>query len=301
MTDILTTEIMTQAAAEIGIAVLLKATLIVTAAGMVTLLLRRSSAAARQLVWNAVFVILVVLPLASFMLPSWQFGSMEEIWLDAKDKTGAYHKTSMDSGTVGGGGSSISNINKTSEPTEIKPLGPSPIGMIALIFLVRYLKQTDAGRKFFDRMFLRMPLFGNLLGKVGLSRVTRTLSTLLSGGIPMLDCLKITSSTAGNVIVESHIMNARSMVAEGSSLTDAFRKTGHFPFMLNQMIGVGEATGNLDEMLNKLANFYDEEVETSVATLLSVLEPVLLLGVGGMVGIIVISMYLPIFSLMQQI
>ena len=175
------------------------------------------------------------------------------------------------------------------------------LGVIALILLVRHLRQTDAGRKFFDRLFLKMPLFGSLLGKVGLSRMTRTLSTLLSGGIPMLDSLKITSSTAGNVIVENHIMNARSMVAEGSSLIDAFKKTGHFPFMLTQMIGVGEATGNLDEMLTKLANFYDDEVETSVATLLSVLEPVLLLAVGGMVGIIVISMYLPIFSLMQQI
>lgn len=175
------------------------------------------------------------------------------------------------------------------------------LGMIGFIFTVRHLKQTEAGRKFFDRLFLKMPLFGNLLGKVGLSRMTRTLSTLLSGGIPMLDSLKITSSTAGNVIVENHIMNARSMVAEGSSLTDAFKKTGHFPFMLNQMIGVGEVTGNLDEMLTKLANFYDDEVETSVSTLLSVLEPILLLVVGGMVGLIVVSMYLPIFSLMQQI
>jgi type IV pilus assembly protein PilC len=148
---------------------------------------------------------------------------------------------------------------------------------------------------------LKMPLFGSLIEKVGLSRVTRTLSTLLSGGVPMLESLKITSTTAGNVIIEDRIMRARSLVAEGTSLTDAFKEVGHFPFMLIQMIGVGEATGTLDEMLSKLADFYDEEVEATVSNLLAVMEPVLLIFVGGMVGTIVVSMYLPIFSLIQQL
>lgn len=175
------------------------------------------------------------------------------------------------------------------------------IGIIALIVGFRYFRRTEAGRKIVDRIILKIPLFGSLLSKVGLSRVTRTLSTLLSGGVPMLESLKITSSTSGNVIVEEHIMRSRSLVAGGTSLTEAFKETGHFPFMLIQMIGVGEATGTLDEMLMKLADFYDDEVEAAVAALLSVLEPVLLIFVGGMVGTIVISMYLPIFSLLAEL
>jgi len=117
----------------------------------------------------------------------------------------------------------------------------------------------------------------------------------------MLESMKITSSTAANVIIENHFMQARKWVAEGASLTDALVRTGFFPLMLTQMTGVGEATGTLDEMLEKLSDFYDDEVESSVSMLLAVLEPLLLIFVGGLVGTIVISMYLPIFSLMQQL
>ncbi len=175
------------------------------------------------------------------------------------------------------------------------------LGIIALIFLLRYARKTEKGRKILDSMALKLPLFGALLEKVGLSRITRTLSTLLSGGVPMLESLKVTSTTSGNVIIEDHIMRSRTMVAEGVSLTDAFKEVGAFPFMMVQMVGVGEATGTLDEMLVKLADFYDEEVEASVAALLSVLEPVLLIFVGGLVGMIVVSMYLPIFSLLSEL
>lgn len=175
------------------------------------------------------------------------------------------------------------------------------LGVMALIFLIKYSRQTTAGKKVFDKMLLNLPLFGGLILKVGLSRITRTLGTLIAGGVPMLECLKITSSTAGNIILEEQILKARTMVSEGSSLTDAFKGTGQFPVMFVQLMGVGEATGKLDEMLAKLADFYDDEVETSVATMLSVLEPLLLVFVGGMVGLIVISMYLPIFSIMKQI
>ncbi len=175
------------------------------------------------------------------------------------------------------------------------------LGIIALIFLIRYARKTEKGRKIFDKMLLKLPLFGTLLEKVGFSRITRTLSTLLSGGVPMLESLKVTSTTSGNVILEDYIMRSRTMVAEGTSLTDAFKEVGAFPFMMVQMVGVGEATGTLDEMLVKLADFYDEEVEASVAALLSVLEPVLLIFVGGLVGMIVISMYLPIFSLLSEL
>lgn len=174
------------------------------------------------------------------------------------------------------------------------------IGSVGLVFLFKYVRRTPQGNWTIDRVLLKLPLFGKILEKVALSRLTRTLSTLLSGGVPLLESLKITSTTAGNVIIEDQVMKARKRVTEGASLTDALKETGHFPFMLTQMVSVGETTGNLDEMLIKLADFYDEEVEASVTSLISILEPLLLVLVGGLVGIIVVSMYLPIFSLMQQ-
>lgn len=174
------------------------------------------------------------------------------------------------------------------------------IGFIVLILLFRYIKRTEKGGRVIDRGLLKMPLFGTLLQKVALSRITRTLSTLLSGGVPMLECLKITSATSGNAIIEERILKSRTLVAEGTSLTDSFKEAGQFPFMLIQMVGVGEATGTLDEMLTKLADFYDEEVEDAVGSLLSILEPILLIIVGCMIGVIVVSMYLPIFGLIQQ-
>jgi type IV pilus assembly protein PilC len=135
---------------------------------------------------------------------------------------------------------------------------------------------------------------------VAISRITRTLSTLVAGGVPMLESLRITSSTSGNVVLEASVMQARQLVSEGKSLTESFKETGEFPFMLTQMVSVGEATGTLDEMLTKLADFYDEEVDAAVSALLSILEPLLMIFVGGMVGALIVSMYLPIFSLMQQ-
>jgi len=175
------------------------------------------------------------------------------------------------------------------------------VGFVGLVFLFRYYKKTVPGRWAVDRLTLRLPLFGKLLLKVAISRVTRTLSTLLSGGVSMLESLKITSSTAGNALIEKSVLDARKQVTEGRSLTDAFRTTGRFPFMMTQMISVGEATGTLDQMLGKLSDFYEDEVSASVAALLSVLEPVLMIFVGGIVGTLVLSLYLPIFSLMSQI
>ena len=174
------------------------------------------------------------------------------------------------------------------------------IGFIGFVFLFRYFKKTPAGRRAVDTVSLKMPLFGKLIEKVSLSRVTRTLSTLLSGGVPMMESLKITSSTAGNVLLEGRIMASRSQVAEGTNLTDAFKDAGQLPLMLTQMVGVGEATGTLDAMLSKLADFYDDEVEATVGGLLSILEPILLIFVGSLIGTIVISMYLPVFSLISQ-
>ena len=174
------------------------------------------------------------------------------------------------------------------------------LGFVGLVFLFRYFKKTAMGKKIIDQAMLKMPLFGVLFQKVAFSRVTRTLATLLSGGVPMLESLKITSSTAGNMVIENRIMESRNMVAGGASITDSFREKGHFPIMITQMVSVGEATGNLDSMLSKVADFYDDEVEASVGALLSILEPILLIFVGGLIGSIVISMYLPVFNLMQQ-
>jgi type IV pilus assembly protein PilC len=174
------------------------------------------------------------------------------------------------------------------------------LGIIGLIILYRYYRNTQQGRWTTDRIFLKMPLFGKLLHKVAMTRVNRTLSTLISGGVPMLEALKITSSTAGNVLIEKQILDTRRMVSEGKTLNEALKAAGGFPLMMLQMVNVGEATGTLDEMLSKLATFYDEEVETSVAAMLSILEPILLIFVGGMVGSLVVAMYLPIFALMQK-
>jgi len=174
------------------------------------------------------------------------------------------------------------------------------IGLVAFVLAFRYYRNTKQGRWTTDRLILKMPLFGKLLYKVSMTRVTRTLSTLISGGVPMLEALKITSTTAGNVVIESQIVEARKLVSEGKTMNESFKQAGSFPTMMLQMINVGEATGTLDEMLSKLANFYDEEVDVAVASLLSILEPVMLIFIGGLVGGLVISMYLPIFSLMQQ-
>jgi type IV pilus assembly protein PilC len=174
------------------------------------------------------------------------------------------------------------------------------LGLIALVVGFTYFRRTQQGRWIVDRWLLKMPLFGDILRKVAISRITRTLSTLVAGGVPMLESLRITSTTSGNVILEASVMQARQLVSEGKSLTESFRETGQFPFMLTQMVSVGEATGTLDEMLTKLADFYDEEVDNAVSALLSILEPILMIVVGGMVGALIVSMYLPIFSLMQQ-
>ncbi len=175
------------------------------------------------------------------------------------------------------------------------------LGAIALVFLFRYYRKTQNGRWTTDNIILKLPLFGTLSTKVAFSRVTRTLATLLSGGVSMLESIKITSTTAGNVILEKTVMDVRKQVTEGRSLTDSLRSTGRFPFMMIQMVSVGEATGTLDKMLNKLADFYDDEIDNTVGTLLSIMEPFMMVFVGGIVGTLLISMYLPIFNLVSAI
>ncbi len=175
------------------------------------------------------------------------------------------------------------------------------LGVFAAIFLFRYFHKTRRGRWAVDQFILKIPMVGKIMSKVAISRITRTLATLLSGGVSMLESLKITAFTAGNVIIEKSVMDVRRQVSEGRSLTQSFSATGRFPFMMTQMVSVGEATGTLDRMLAKLAEFYDDEVSASVAAMLSMLEPILLIFVGGIVGGLVMAMYLPIFNLMSQI
>jgi type IV pilus assembly protein PilC len=175
------------------------------------------------------------------------------------------------------------------------------LGFAAFVFLFRSYRKTPFGRLSVDRLLLRLPVFGGLLFKVAVSRVTRTLSTLLGGGVSMLESLKITSATSGNLVIERSVQDVRKKVSEGLSLTQSFKSTGRFPFMMTQMISVGEATGTLDQMLSKMADFYDDEVSASVGSLLAILEPALMVVVGGIVGGLIIAMYLPIFSLMGQI
>jgi len=174
--------------------------------------------------------------------------------------------------------------------------------IIGVVVLYRQWHKTPAGREVVDRTKLKLPVMGNLSQKISLSRFTRTLSTLIGGGVPMLESLKIASTTTDNVIIERQVLNARQMVSEGKSLNDSLKQAGQgqFPAMMIQMVNVGESTGTLDEMLGKLANFFDDEVDNAVSSLLSALEPLVLILVGGIVGTLVISMYLPLFNLIQQ-
>jgi type IV pilus assembly protein PilC len=174
--------------------------------------------------------------------------------------------------------------------------------IIGVVVLYRQWHKTPAGREVVDRAKLKLPVMGNLSQKISLSRFTRTLSTLIGGGVPMLESLKIASTTTDNVIIERQVLNARQMVSEGKSLNDSLKQAGQgqFPAMMIQMVNVGESTGTLDEMLGKLANFFDDEVDNAVSSLLSALEPLVLILVGGIVGTLVISMYLPLFNLIQQ-
>jgi type IV pilus assembly protein PilC len=167
----------------------------------------------------------------------------------------------------------------------------------AIIYGIR----TPRGRKTFDRYLLRMPVLGDVLRKIAVARFTRTLGTLLASGVPILDAMEIVAKTAGNVIVEEAIMYSRAKISEGKNMAEPLMQTNVFPAMVVQMVGVGEQTGMLDAMLNKIADFYEEEVDVAVSAMTSLIEPVMMVGVGGTVGVVLIAMYLPIFSLAGKI
>ena len=175
------------------------------------------------------------------------------------------------------------------------------VGVMAGIFGLRQYYATNNGRHTIDRMLLKAPVLGIILRKIAVARFCRTLATLISSGVPILDGLEITAKTSGNAIVEDAIMSTRKSIERGETIAQPLKETGVFPPMVSQMIGVGEATGALDTMLAKIADFYEEEVDTAVASLLTLLEPVMIAFLGVVVGGIVIAMYLPIFSLISKL
>ena len=169
--------------------------------------------------------------------------------------------------------------------------------LIVFSIIFRQFKKTALGRRFLDNLLLKLPVFGDLLKKTAVSRFTRTLGTMLGSGVPILDSLEIVAKTAGNVIIEEIILDVRGSIAEGQTIAEPLSENNVFPGMVVQMIAVGEATGALDTMLAKIADFYDKEVDAAVEALTSMLEPLLMLFLGGSIGGLVVAMYLPIFSM----
>jgi type IV pilus assembly protein PilC len=173
------------------------------------------------------------------------------------------------------------------------------VGAIAYGFKTYYA--TDKGRRVVDGSLLKAPVLGIILRKIAVARFCRTLSTLIASGVPILDGLEITARTAGNSVVEDAVMVTRKSIERGETISAPLKETGVFPAMVTQMIGVGEATGALDTMLGKIADFYEEEVDAAVAGLLTLLEPIMIAILGAVVGGIVIAMYMPIFDLISKL
>jgi type IV pilus assembly protein PilC len=174
------------------------------------------------------------------------------------------------------------------------------VGFFAIGFAFRAYYGTPGGRMTVDAIVLKLPVLGMLMRKIAVARFCRTLSTLLASGVPILEALDITARTAGNAVVEKAIQTTRTSIERGETIATPLKETSVFPSMVVQMIGVGEATGALDTMLAKIADFYEEEVDVAVAGLLTLLEPIMIAFLGGVVGGIVIAMYMPIFSLISK-
>lgn len=173
--------------------------------------------------------------------------------------------------------------------------------IIGAAFGIRAYYKTEKGQWNIDSLLLKAPIFGPILRKIGVARFSRILSTLLSSGVPILQSLEITAKTAGNVVIEDAILKVRAGVERGESFVEPLKATDVFPHMVGQMVGVGEQTGALDAMLGKIADFYEEEVDAAIADLLAMIEPVLIAFLGVTIGSIVISMYLPLFTLIGKL
>jgi type IV pilus assembly protein PilC len=184
----------------------------------------------------------------------------------------------------------------------------SPFGFIGIpalavtaFFMTKKYYATERGQLVIDRFLLNMPVLGDLLRKSAVSRFTRTLGTLIASGVSILDGLEITARTAGNRVIHDAVMGSRASIAGGETIAGPLEKSGVFPPMVTSMIAVGEATGGLDEMLSKIADFYDDEVDAAVGALLSMMEPIMIVFLGGVVGGMIVAMYLPIFDMINAV
>jgi type IV pilus assembly protein PilC len=175
------------------------------------------------------------------------------------------------------------------------------LGVIVAAFLFRQVYATSDGKLLFDRILLRLPILGDLQRKAAVARFTRTLGTLVSSGVAILEGLEITAKTAGNRVIHDAVMSSRASIAGGETIAAPLKESGVFPPMVVQMINVGEQTGGLDEMLSKIADFYDEEVDAAVEALLSAMEPIMIVFLGTIVGGMIVAMYLPIFDMINAV
>jgi type IV pilus assembly protein PilC len=174
-------------------------------------------------------------------------------------------------------------------------------GTVGLVFGLKQIRKHPRGRYYFDKALLKLPIIGSLLRKIAVGRFTRTLGTLITSGVPILEGLAITARTSGNAVLEEALMKVRKAIEEGRTIVDPLRECGVFPNMVTQMIGVGEATGAMDNMLQKIADFYEEEVDAATKDMLAMLEPAIIGLLGITVGGIVISLYMPLFAMIAKL
>jgi len=175
------------------------------------------------------------------------------------------------------------------------------VGAVGAVFGVKQIRKHPRGRYYFDAMLLKLPIVGVLLRKIAVARFTRTLGTLITSGVPILEGLAITARTSGNAVLEEALMKVRKAIEEGRTIVDPLRECGVFPNMVTQMIGVGEATGAMDAMLQKIADFYEDEVDSATKDMLAMLEPAIIGILGITIGGIVISLYMPLFSMISKL
>jgi len=175
------------------------------------------------------------------------------------------------------------------------------VGVVALVFAVKQILKNPRGRYYFDAMLLKLPIMGILLRKIAVARFTRTLGTLITSGVPILEGLAVTARASGNAVLEEALMKVRKAIEEGRTIVDPLRECGVFPNMVTQMIGVGEATGAMDAMLQKIADFYEDEVDSATKDMLAMLEPAIIGLLGLTIGGIVISLYMPLFSMISKL
>jgi type IV pilus assembly protein PilC len=175
-------------------------------------------------------------------------------------------------------------------------------GLVALVYAFKRWKKSDKGQRTWDRIKLKFPMkLGPVIQKIAVARFSRTMATLVSSGVPILQAIEITGKTSGNTVIEDAMLDVKESVRSGESIAKPLSRVSVFPPMVTHMISIGEETGALDSMLNKVADFYEDEVDTTIKSLTSILEPIMMLFVGGLVGLIVISMYLPMFNMMNLV